>query len=416
MAFEIEAVRSRFPALNTEVGNRPAVFFDGPAGAQVPDRVLDAMRDNLIHANANTGGDFFTSKQSELALDAAHQRAAELFGVEDPDEVVFGANMTTMALSLARSLAKVWGPGDEVVLSRMEHDANYTPWRQAAEEAGATVREIDLCTDDCTLDLDSLDAILNERTRFVAVGAASNMMGTINPIAEIARRVHRVGAHLFVDAVHYAPHRLMDVRAWDADFVACSAYKFFGPHVGLLWARRTLLETIQPFKLRPSSNAVPHRWMTGTQNHEGIAGTMAAIDYLAELGDGSAGRAGIVSGFEAIMAYERDLSRHLLEGLASIDEIKVWGISDPSRLDERVPTCSITHPTIEPKQIARSLADSGIFVWEGNFYALPLSDRMGLEPLGTVRIGLLHYNTTAEIDRLIGALEEIVANPSHHCP
>jgi cysteine desulfurase family protein (TIGR01976 family) len=234
-----------------------------------------------VQANANTGGYFATSVASDRFLTEAHRRVAEFLGASDPGEVVFGANMTTLTLALARSMTRLWSEDDEIVVSRMEHDANYTPWAQAARDAGAKLRHIEVRTDDCTLDLGSLDAVLNERTRLVAVGAASNMVGTINPVAEIVERAHAVGATAFVDAVHYAPHRPIDVEAWGADFVTCSAYKFFGPHIGILWGRRRLLEELPVYKLRPASNQLPDRWMTGTQNHEGIAGTVAAIEHIA---------------------------------------------------------------------------------------------------------------------------------------
>jgi cysteine desulfurase family protein (TIGR01976 family) len=405
MAWDPNELRASFPALALEVAGRPAVFFDGPAGSQVPVSVIEAMNRHLVQANANTGGYFATSVASDRFLTEAHRRVAEFLGASDPGEVVFGANMTTLTLALARSMTRLWSEDDEIVVSRMEHDANYTPWAQAVRDAGAKLRHIEVRPDDCTLDLASLDAVLNERTRLVAVGAASNMVGTINPVAEIVERAHAVGATVFVDAVHYAPHRPIDVEAWGADFVTCSAYKFFGPHIGILWGRRRLLEELPVYKLRPASNQLPDRWMTGTQNHEGIAGTVAAIEHIATLGaDGTTGRERIVSAFAAIGEYERGLSEQLITGLGAIDGVRIWGITDPARFDERVPTLSITHDRHPPVAIAKRLGEQGIFVWEGNYYALPLSEALGLEPDGTVRIGLLHYNTAAEVDRLLEAI------------
>lgn len=405
MAWDPTELRARFPSLELQIGGRPAVFFDGPAGSQVPTSVLDAMTRNLLEANANTGGTFATSRASESAMGDAHLGVAELLGAEDPDEITFGPNMTTMTLALARAMTKLWREGDEIVLSRMEHDANFTPWAQAARDCGAEVRYIDVNPDDCTLDLASLDEVLSERTRLVAVGAASNMVGTINPIAEIVERAHAVDALVFVDAVHYAPHRLMDVAAWGADFVACSAYKFFGPHVGILWGRRRLMEVLPVYKLRPAGNRIPDRWMTGTQNHEGIAGTLAAIDHLASLAtSGTTRRERLVSAFGEIETYERGLSRRMIEGLGAIEGVRLWGITDPERFEERVPTLSITHARHTSEEIATRLGDQGIFVWHGNYYALPLSDALGLEPDGTVRIGLMHYNTVEEVDRLVDAV------------
>jgi len=408
MAWDSSELRARFPALALEVAGRAAVFFDGPAGSQVPVSVLEAMNRYLVEANANTGGYFATSVASDRFLTAAHRRVAEFLGAGDPGEIVFGANMTTLTLALARTMGRLWSAEDEIVVSRMEHDANYTPWVQAARDAGARVRHIDIDAETFSLDEGSLDEVLNERTRLVAIGAASNMIGTINPVAAITERAHAVGALVFVDAVHHAPHDLIDVDAWGADFVACSAYKFFGPHVGILWGRRALLEELPVYKLRPASDGLPDRWMTGTQNHEGIAGTVAAIDHIASLGaNGTSGRERIVSAFAAIREYEHGLSARLIEGLGEIDAVRIWGITDPARFDERVPTLSITHARHRPVEIARRLGEQGIFVWEGNYYALPLSEALGLEPDGTVRIGLLHYNTVSEVERLLTALRDL---------
>ncbi|HIA19380.1 MAG: cysteine desulfurase-like protein [Pirellulaceae bacterium] len=402
----IEQCRQQFPALSRLVNDSPAIFLDGPAGTQVPQRVIDAMVRYLSDCNANHGGLFPTSMESDLMLAEAHQALADLLGVEDSAEVAFGANMTSLTFSLARSLARTWSPGDEIVVTRLDHDANVSPWVLAAEDAGVTVHFIDLRVDDYTLDLEALQDKLSEKTRLVAVGCASNASGGINPVQDICRWAHDAGSLVFLDAVHYAPHRLIDVPAWDCDFLACSTYKFFGPHVGVCWGRRALLEELTAYKVRPAENALPAKWMTGTQNHEGIAGALAAVNYLADLGcqlkgqDDLARREALQVAFTAIEDYETELTRQLLEGLNAIEQIKVWGISDLARLAERVPTVSITHDNLTAAQLAERLGQQGIFAWHGNYYALEFTESLGLEPAGMLRIGLVHYNTAEEVERL----------------
>jgi cysteine desulfurase family protein (TIGR01976 family) len=409
--FPIDWCREQFPALNREAGGRRAIFLDGPAGSQVPQRVARAVADYLIEMNANHGGRFATSIESDAMLDAAHRAAADLLGASDPATTIFGANMTTLTLAFSRALARTWRAGDELIVTRLDHDANVTPWVLAARDAGATVHHVDVRQEDCTLDLEQLRGKLSDRTRLVAVGCASNAVGTVNPVAEICRWSHDAGAQVFLDAVHYAPHGLIDVEAWGCDYLVCSAYKFFGPHEGILWGRRQLLETLPAYKVRPAADTLPEKWMTGTGNHEGIAGLLAAIEYLAELGvqhgaKASGRRAAIVAGMTAISGYERKLCDRLLEGLGRFKNVRVWGITNPARLAERVPTVSITHGKLAPLELAERLAARGIFAWHGNFYALPLTEALGLEPEGMVRLGLLHYNTAAEVDRLLTVLEE----------
>ncbi len=411
-AFDPSWSRPQFPALQRSIGGEQAVFFDGPAGSQVPQRVLDAIGDYLVRMNANHDGLFATSRASDKLLHEAHRGLADFVGADDPDCIVFGANMTGLTFAVSRALAKTWKPGDEILLSRLDHDANVSPWVLAAQDAGATVKHIDIRRDDCTLDMDDFRAKLSDRTRLVAVGQASNAVGTINPIDEISRAAHEVGALVYCDAVHYAPHGRIDVGALGCDLLVCSAYKFFGPHVGVLWARRELLEELPAYKVRPAPDATPGRWMTGTQNHEGIAGTLAAVEYLADLGrtfgPADAKRpAAIEAAFTAITAHERRLADRLISGLIRRPEITVWGITDPKRMDQRVPTLGITHENLTPTQLAQSLADRDIFVWHGNFYALPVTQALGLEPEGMVRIGLLHYNTEEEIGRLLEALDDM---------
>jgi cysteine desulfurase family protein (TIGR01976 family) len=406
----VNELRSMFPALSRRDESGPVVFLDGPAGTQVPQRVIDAIGNYLTRHNANHDGVFATSRESDRLLSDAHAAAAEFVGSDDPGTIAFGANMTTLTLALSRALAKTWRPGDEIILTRLEHDANFTPWILAAEDAGAVVHYVDIDTDDCTLRVDQYQDLLCDRTRLVAVGCASNAVGTINPVARICEMAQQAGAISFLDAVHFAPHDLIDVSEWDCDFLACSAYKFFGPHVGILYGKRHRLESIQPYKLRPSPDELPGKWMTGTQNHECIAGVLAAIDYLADVGRSVTGqpslgrRPALRSAYESIRVYEKSLLERLLGGLSEIDGIKSWGITDPQRLDQRFPTVSITHERMDAKSLARRLADDGIYVWHGNFYALPLTERLGLEPDGMVRIGLVHYNTPAEVDRLLNCL------------
>lgn len=411
-AFDVTRCRSRFPALARRMNDRPVVYFDGPAGSQVPQSVIDAVGRYLAETNANHEGAFATSRESDAMIAEAHRAVADLLGADDPDQVIFGANMTTMTLSLSRALSRTWNPGDEVLTTRLEHDANFTPWALAARDAGATLRCAALRPDDCTLDLEDFRRQLSDRTRFVAVCCASNAVGSVTPIREIVRMAHEVGAEVFLDAVHYAPHLLMDVGAWDCDYLACSAYKFFGPHVGVLWGKRAPMERLPVYKLRPPSDELPGRWMTGTQNHEGIAGTLAAVEYQAGLGrecapQASDRRSSLVAAYGAIAEYERSLTARLLGRLVEVPGVKVWGITDPERLSERAPTVSFTHARCSPREVAEFLADRGIFVWHGNYYALPLTEALDLEPEGMVRIGLLHYNTADEVDYFADVLAEL---------
>lgn len=409
---DVEQVRALFPALSSPGGGAIPAYLDGPAGSQTPRSVVDAVARYMTTTNANHGGEFAASRASDALLDQGHRALADLLGSNDARLVAFGANMTSLTFALSRALARTWRPGDEVVVTDLDHDANVTPWTLAARDAGAVVRTVAIHRDDCTLDMDDLRGKLTERTRLVAVGCASNAVGTVNPVAEIARLAHDAGALAFFDAVHYAPHRLMDVTAWGCDFVACSAYKFFGPHVGVLWGRRELLEALPAYKLRPAPDELPGRWMTGTQNHEGIAGALAAVEYVADLGRpvasaGSNRRAALAAAFDVIRGHEESLCRALLAGLAQLSQVRVWGISDPARMVQRVPTVAITHARRTPREIAKFLDDRGVYVWHGNFYALPLTTALGLEPEGLVRIGLLHYNTLGEVERLLAALGEL---------
>jgi cysteine desulfurase family protein (TIGR01976 family) len=408
-AFDVDAIRARFPALSLTHEGRPMAFFDGPGGTQVPDSVIEAVARYYRETNANHGGAFPTSRRSDAIVEGATEALADLLGVA-ADELTLGPNMTTLTFHLSRSIAGAMRPGDELVISGLDHQANVDPWIAAARDNELIVRTWEPDLRDCTLRLEGLDAVLNDRTRLVAVGWASNAVGTINPIAEIAKRAHAVGAWLFVDAVHAAPHLPMDARAVDADFVACSAYKFFGPHVGAVYGRREILEALPAYKVRPAD----HKFQTGTGNFEGYAGAAAAVEYIADLGseyggarEGSSRRERVLAGMGAIRAYELDLYRHLAARLEAIDGISIVGLTADADMERRTPTAAIRIDGITPRAAAEALGDKGIAVWDGDFYATGLMERLGLAPNGVVRIGLTHYNTRAEVDRLadeLGAL------------
>lgn len=412
MSYPIEWIRSQFPALQRTLDGNPIVYLDGPAGSQVPKSVANAVRDYMLTMNANHGGPFLTAVESDAMLDAAHETLATFFGTDDPDCIAFGANMTTLTLALSRALATTWSEGDEIIVSELDHDANVTPWTLAAQDAGVKVRKIKLNSADCTLCMESFHAALSDRTKLVAVGYAANATGTINPVAEITRAAHDVGALTFVDAVHFAPHGLIDVAGLDCDFLIASAYKFFGPHVGVMYGKRELLEGMRPYKLRPSPDDLPGRWMTGTQNHECIAGTKAAVEYMFALGrevnpTAATRREQLAAAFEATAVHEREMMSRLLAGLGEMTGVRIHGITDQTRFDERVSTVSITFENHNPSEICRQLGDQGIFAWSGNHYALPFTEAAGLEPTGTLRLGALHYNTLEEIERTLVALSEL---------
>jgi cysteine desulfurase family protein (TIGR01976 family) len=410
-AFDVEIVRAQFPALALEIAGRPAAFLDGPGGTQVPHAVLDAVRAHLVHANANTHGTFLTSERSDATITAARAAAADLVGC-DAAEIVFGPNMTTLTFALARALGRDLGAGDEVVVTTLDHDANVAPWR-ALEERGVTVRTLDIRPDDCTLDLEALDAALSSRTRLVAVGWASNAVGTINPVGRIVARARAAGALTFVDAVHFAPHHRIDVVALGCDFLACSVYKFFGPHIGALFARREHLERLRPYKVRPAADHGPERWETGTQNHEGLAGTVAAVEYLAGLGARLAPaavgrRARLDAAFAGIAAHELGLAARFLDGVRALPGVRLYGIADPARLGERTATFAVRLATCAPGAASARLGAAGVFTWAGNYYALGLTERLGVEAAGgMLRIGFVHYNTVDEVDRVVEALSRL---------
>jgi cysteine desulfurase family protein (TIGR01976 family) len=409
-ALDIAWVHSQFPSLKTQVNGHTAAFLDGPAGTQVPTQVIHAIQSYLLTSNANTGGAFLTSRRTEEIIAHARGAMADLFHC-DKDEVVFGQNMTTITYAISRVIARDLKPGDEILLTTLDHDANYSPWK-ALEEKGVVIRQADIREADCTLDLDDLKSKLNEKTRLVAVGYASNSVGTINPVAEITRLAHAAGAMIYIDAVHYAPHGLIDVKALDCDFLVCSPYKFFGPHMGALYGKRQHLQSLRPYKVRPCTDQIPDRWESGTQIHELIAGIGAAVEYLAELGrhcDNSAKtrREALAAAYHSTVTHETAIIWRLIEGLKSIPGARVYGITDPQRSAERCSTLSLRIGNHHPTAIATFLGERGIFSWDGNYYALNLSERLGVESQGgMLRIGLVHYNTADEVDRLLAALRE----------
>jgi len=412
--YPIGKIRSAFPALSRVVGNESAIFFDGPGGSQVPKSVADAVSKYLLHQNANTGMSFATSVETDNVISESLQACADFLGCNDYREIVFGQNMTSLNIQLASALSRTWKPGDEIVVTEMDHDGNVRPWVLAAEWSGAVVRKIEVDPEDCTLDEKSIQSEINERTVLVAVGAASNLSGTINDVKKIVDISHAFGAEVVVDAVHYAPHGLIDVNDLGCDYLLCSPYKFFGPHQGILWGRAERMAELPVAKLRVSSEEIPFRWMTGTQSHEGMAGTQAAIDHIAWIGKEASGRddlprrEALVEAYDAIEAHERRLCSRIIEGLMGIGGIKIWGITEKDELINRAPTISFTHPKMTATEIGGALAERGIFVWSGNFYALELTEALGLEPEGVLRAGVLHYNTIEEVERFIGAVSEII--------
>lgn len=414
---DLNDIRSAFPALAMQINGQPVVFLDNPGGTQVPQAVIDAMSNYLTGSNANHGGAFATSQRSDEILDDAHAAVADMVNASSPNEIIFGPNMTTLTFSISRALGRQIGPGDEIVLTRMDHDANITPWVMMAQDRGATVRWVDFDVEDYTLDMAGLRNALSERTKIVAVGYASNALGTVHDVATITRWAHEVGALVYIDAVQYAPHGPIDVQALDCDFLAMSGYKFFGAHIGAVYGRHDLLESLPAYKVRPATNEPPGKFETGTQNHEGIAGTLAAVNHLADIGRQYGGefedrfpglsgrRLHLKTGMTVLRAYDHTLSAAILDELETLPGARIHGITDRSRLNERVPTVSFTWPDRHPRAIATYLGQQGIFVWDGNYYALSVTERLGLEGKGgMVRVGAAYYNTVEEIHRLGDAL------------
>ncbi len=411
----MEAVRDHFPALARTHAGETVAFLDGPGGTQVPRACIEAIAAHLAAGGSNTHGAFDASEETDALVADARAATAEFVGAHDPAEIVFGPNMTTLTFAMSRALGRDIQHGDEIVVTRLDHDANVAPWLAMAADRGATVRWVDLDVDDCTLDTSSLETALSARTRIVAVGLASNAVGTINDVGRAVEMAHAVGALAYVDAVHAAPHVPIDVAALGADFVACSPYKFFAPHLGALYGRREHLERIEAYRVRPAGDELPGKWETGTQSHELLAGLLGTYRYLAALGAAYGGaapdadrRTQLRAAMTAIRGYEGQLVGPTIEGLAAIRGVQIRGIVDPSRFGERVPTVAFTVDGHSPRAVAEHLASRAISAWDGDYYAFELIRRLGLaEAGGMVRIGLVHYNTPAEVERLVEAVGEL---------
>ena len=422
---DLSYVRSQFPSLAQTVNGHPAAFLDGPGGTQVPQRVIDAISRYLSRDNANTGGAYATSRHTDAMIAEARKAMGDFLHCA-AEEVVFGPNMTSLTFAISRAIGRELGPGDEIVVTRLDHDANVSPWLAMAEDRGVTVRWAEIHDENCTLDIADLASKINDKTKLVAVGYASNAVGTINPAKVIVKLAHAAGALAFVDAVHYGPHGLIDVAALDCDFLVCSTYKFFGPHMGVLYGKREHLQRVRPYKVRPNTNAIPNCWEWGTLNHECIAGITECVEYIADLGrrsqpllDGQTGRmspqvpvtrrAAIEAAYAAIHEHERGLLERMMDGLRGIPGLKIYGITNPERFNERCTTFALRIDGHTPLELATKLGERGIFTWDGNYYALNLTEHLEVEKSGGfLRIGLVHYNTSEEVDRVISVLREIV--------
>lgn len=404
-AFPIEWVRSQFPSLELSVGGRPAIFLDAPGGTQVPIAVTQAVRDYYRKNNSNIGGRFVTSKNTAEMVHETRDALAEFFRASRAEEIVFGQNMTSLTFSLSRALARTWVPGSEIIVTSLDHDANISPWKMAAADRGCTVKTWEMRLEDCTLQIEDLRPLISERTCLIAVTLASNAVGSHVDAASVVEMARGSGAKVFVDAVHFAPHGRIDVQALGCDFLACSAYKFFGPHIGVLWGRHQWLDELKAYKVRPSSALPPDKWETGTQSFESIAGTLGALKYLQETGYKAKGSPGIGGAMDAIQEYESHLSLRFLHGLHDLKRAVVFGLSDPAAIRSRTPTFAIRLEGLHPDEAAEKLAHRGIFVWSGNFYAVDLIDRLRLaDSGGVIRLGFTHYHAIDEVDRTLDAL------------
>lgn len=401
-------IRSNFPALERKHNGFPVAYFDGPGGTQVPRVVAEAMSDYLFHHNANAHWAYPTSAETDVLIADARQAVADFFNCE-PNEVSFGANMTTITFHVARALGRGYHPGDEIVITELDHHGNNAPWQALAKERGVTIRTVKMLPETGQLDWDDLANAINRNTRLLAIGAASNALGTVNDVQYAARLAHEVGALVYVDAVHYAPHALVDVRDLECDFLACSAYKFYGPHIGALYGRHDLLEKLDVPKLEPAPNEAPERMETGTQNHEGIVGTAAAIDFLASLAEGSTRRERLRNSFAAAHARGSKLLKRMWSGLSSIDGVMLYG---PEPDLPRTPTLSFTFKNIPSIDIARKLVERGVFASHGDFYAQTVIERLGKVEQGLLRAGCACYTTEEEVDRLVEGVREIAASKS----
>jgi len=411
-SLDLSWVRSQFPSLAQTVNGHPGVFLDGPGGTQVPQRVIDAISDYLAVNNANSGGAYQTSRNTDRVIAEARAAMGDFLNC-DADEVVIGPNMTTLTYAISRSIGRELGPGDEIVLTLLDHDANFRPWK-ALEEKGVTICAARFDPEECTLDMDDLASKITSRTRMVAVGYASNAVGTINNVAEVVRLAKQAGALSYIDAVHYAPHGPIDVRALGCDFLVCSTYKFFGPHTGVLYGKREHLKRLQPYKVRPLTDNIPNCWEWGTLNHECISGIKACVDYWEELGRRAKPsvanrRAAILAAHETIHPHERALMEKMIAGLMAIPGLKLYGISDSRRFEHRCATIVVRVEGFTPLELATKLGDRGFFTWDGNYYALNVTEQLDVESTGGfLRIGLVHYNTMEEVERMLATMREIV--------
>jgi cysteine desulfurase family protein (TIGR01976 family) len=419
MSLDLTAIRSQFPALN-----RDAIFLDNPAGTQVARTVLDRINNYLVEHNANHEGAFTTSRESDALVEEARQTVADFLNAPNSQEIVFGPNMTSLTFNLSRALVRTFNPGDELVVTRLDHDANITPWVMAAEDRGCSVRWVDFHPEDGTLDMEEMQAAIERHPRLVAVGYASNALGTINQVAKIIQMAHAAGSLVYIDAVQYAPHAPIDVQRLGCDFLVCSSYKFFGPHMGVLYGRYDLLDQLTAYKVRPAPSDPPGKFETGTGNFEGMCGVLGALEYIEWVGktfgaehaeryagDYSGRRLNFKLGMSAIRSYEFRLSQALLDILAETPGVTIYGIKDTCRLEERVPTAAFTLKGKSPRQVAEKLDEANIFVWDGNYYALAVTERLGLEGSGgMVRVGPVHYNTLEEIQRFGEVLRKNARN------
>ena len=422
-AFPIDEIRAQFPALSQSSNGKAYTYLDNPGGTQVPQMVIDAITDCLIKANANLGGYFETTRAAGNLVDEAHQAMADFVNANSAREIVFGQNMTSLTLHMARSLGRIFEPGDEVIITRMEHDANVTPWELMARDHGLEIRYLPFDKESYEFDLTELDRLVGEKTRLVCFNHASNMTGTINNVKEACRIAHQVGALVYVDSVQFAPHGPIDVQDLECDFLVCSAYKFFGPHISMLWARESLLERLEAYKLRAAADSLPEKFETGTLSHEAMAGAMAAVEYFAEIGRNHAeaedradwthlqGRAlDCHAGLAYLFRYEAELTERMIAALKELPGVTIRGISEPQNMARRVPTISLTVEGRDPKDLAEALAQENIFVWSGHNYAIEPAQHLGiLDQGGVLRIGLAHYNTVEEVDRTVDLIRRLVS-------
>ena len=411
-AFPINAVRAQFPAISGPA-SAPG-FLDNAAGTQVPRMVIDAVAEAMISGACNLGGRFAGSRRAEEIWDAAHLAGADIVGAPSPRGITIGASMTALTMHISRSIGRLCQPGDEIVLTQMDHEGDVSPWLLMAQDRGLIVRFVPFSTETWQIEPEALRAVMGERTRLVAMNYASNMTGSINDIKALVRIVHEFGAMAYIDAVQLVPHRLPDVVELDCDFLACSSYKFFGPHLGVLWGRESILEAMEPYKVRCASDDLPGRYEVGTPQTELYAGLAATADYLAWLGSetGHAGtrRMQMLGGYAAFERHETPLTLRLIEGILAIPGTTIHGITNPNRIAERVPTVSFTHETIPTHAFAQGLADEEIFAWSGHNYALEPARQLGLdEDTGVVRLAIAHYNTAEEIERTLAVLARVAA-------